>query len=187
MKDINLSILDDKGLQEVKEEISQDISKELGSLIEEHSITINKTINETELNHLLTQILDDKEYPNLELQERYYTGEEYDKHYLVNNWIDIEGNEYGWLWVRCEEENTDIISALKSDIERASKKLLENNKEDIHKEYYLLEDKERSEKVLYLSRTVYEIDEHHTPLGEDNKYIDRKDLVIKLSKKDLLG
>lgn len=113
--------------------------------------------------------------------------EEDSEYYLFNNWIDVEGIDYGWLWLKCKDENRDIYTELKREIDLKVRMLVGNNLENKQILCYLNKDNGDEITTVYVSRTKIEEDVYYSnPESEDRFYIDRKDLVIRFSDRELV-
>lgn len=173
-----------KNLDKVYKQIEEDINKEVNHLREE-----SEGYTELSVNELVKKVGKlDKTYPYLDYHEKYYTSEE-DEYYLFNNWIDVEGIDYGWLWVSCEKENKDIRKELSKQIFNKVVEITENVKEGRNKltKVYILngEDKDIKGETVYISQTVLEEDEEVIIDGKFEEYIYRKDLVLRYSSKEM--
>lgn len=174
-----------KNLDKVYKQIEEDINKEVNQLREE-----SEGYTELSVNELVKKVGKlDKAYPYLDYHEKYYTSEEEDEYYLFNNWIDVEGIDYGWLWVSCEKENKDIRKELSKQIFNKVVEITENVKEgrnNLTKVYILNgEDEDIKGKTVYISQTVLEEDKEVIIDGKFEEYIYRKDLVLRYSSKEM--
>lgn len=173
-----------KNLDKVYKQIEEDINKEVSQLREEsEGVTL---LSVEELVKKVGKL--DKTYPYLDYHEKYYTSEE-DEYYLFNNWIDVEGIDYGWLWVSCEKENKDIRKELSKQILNKVVEISENVKEGRNNltKVYILNgvDEGIKGKTVYISQTVLEEDEEVIIDGKFEEYIYRKDLVLRYSSKEM--
>lgn len=174
-----------KNLDKVYKQIEEDINKEVNQIREEsEGYTL---LSVEELVKKVGKL--GKTYPYLDYHEKYYTSEEEDEYYLFNNWIDVEGIDYGWLWVSCEKENKDIRKELSKQILNKVVEISENVKEGRNNltKVYILNgvDEGIKGKTVYISQTVLEEDEEVIIDGKFEEYIYRKDLVLRYSSKEM--
>ena len=174
-----------KNLDKVYKQIEEDINKEVNHIRKESGgVTL---LSVEELVKKVGKL--GKTYPYLDYHEKYYTSEEEDEYYLFNNWIDVEGIDYGWLWVSCEKENKDIRKELSKQIFNKVVEITENVKEGRNNltKVYILNgvDEDIKGETVYISQTVLEEDEEVIIDGKFEEYIYRKDLVLRYSSKEM--
>lgn len=154
-------------------EITEDVKSIVGNSYLEVSITKQGI---RELYSVLSKqhhYIDIKNY----LYDDYEENQGY-TYYLENNWVDVEGIGYGWVWSSCENEGKDIRTGVNNYISDT----LSNIKGDNLKVYVRLTEEEVG---LYISD--YGVDKtYDEDMGGDDWVVMRTDYEINLSLTDNL-